>query len=134
MQFGPNGLESFNLVSPSGDHEILGIREPSGAEHYARRSGEELEVKTSPNLDGSATEYAAALRLRDYLEETSPGAWDEVFPGDGDECDCIIRGSDDSEDLRIQVVRADVDESRWKFMRNISDGRFYLAPIIHGVA
>lgn len=125
MQVGPNGLESLILVSPSGDHEFRFVREPSGAEHYARRSGEELDVKTSPNLDGPATEYGAAVRLRDHLEETSPGAWSEVIHVDGDECDCVIRGSGDREDLRVQIVRADVDESRWRFMRSIRGGRFY---------
>ncbi len=125
MQLGPNGLESLILVSPSGDHEFRLIREPSGAEHYARRSDEELEVRTSPNLDGPATEYDAAVRLRDHLETTSPGTWGEVVHVDGEECDCTIRGSGDGEDLRIQIVRADVDVSRWRFMRSIGEGRSY---------
>ncbi len=52
MQVGPNGLESLSLVSPSGDLEFQFSREPSGAEHYARRSDEELEVKKGQPAGG----------------------------------------------------------------------------------
>jgi hypothetical protein len=125
MRLGPCGLETLTLVGPSGQQEFWLTREASGAEHYAPRSRDEIETKTSPGQEGRGTEVAATRRLRDHLGELDPGIWGEVDLDVGDaDCDCVLDRTDGGPDLRVQVVRADVGDERWRFMSRVSTGSF----------
>lgn len=116
---------SLDLISPGGVE--MHMRWVDSTEHYARFSDGEIEVKTTPVPGGRESELRAATLLHDHLSAEQPGRWEPPrLRPEHDSADVVITASDRSESLLVQVVRADAEQDRWRFMAQIPDQHFYI--------